>query len=370
MAVRVVEIKENYLLKNLTTFRVGGKARFFAEVRKKGDLEKVLDFAKNRELPVLVLGGGSNVVVSEKGFFGLVVRMMNKGRTIIKEDKNNVWLKLEAGEVWDEVVKMAVEKGWWGIENLSHIPGSCGATVVQNVGAYGQQVSEVVVRVEAWDKINGRVVELSGRECRFDYRKSIFNRERRGEMVVLAVVIRLSKKGRPNLKYADLKEYFWKRQIKNPSLEQIRQAVIEIREWKYPYPVAAKGGSSGSFFKNIVLEKDRFLELIRVLEQNFPKEKVDSLLKLARKGKGRIKVPSAALIDMCGLKKMKVKGVYVNPNQPLVLINNGRATAGEVMELFRIIRREVFRKTRVVLENEPELVGFSQKELEYYFSLE
>ena len=185
MRLRTVEIKENYLLKNLTTFRVGGKAEFFAEVRKSQDLGRVLEFAKNRGLPVLVLGGGSNMVVSERGFPGLVVRMINKGVSVIKEDENWVWLRVEAGEVWDDVVKKAVESSWWGIENLSHIPGSCGAVAVQNVGAYGQQASDVMIRVEVWHKKRERILELSKKECRFGYRESVFNKEMRGQMVII-----------------------------------------------------------------------------------------------------------------------------------------------------------------------------------------
>lgn len=369
MRLRTVEIKENYLLKNLTTFRVGGKAEFFAEVRKSQDLGRVLEFAKNRGLPVLVLGGGSNMVVSERGFPGLVVRMINKGVSVIKEDENWVWLRVEAGEVWDDVVKKAVESSWWGIENLSHIPGSCGAVAVQNVGAYGQQVSDVMISVEVWHKKRERILELSKKECRFGYRESVFNKEMRGQMVIIGLTIKLNKQGKANLSYKDVGGYFAKKGIQEPNIKDIRQAIIEIRDKKYPFPLAAKGGSVGSFFKNQVMSREEFRKLIKRMKTVYGEKEAKKVENLTRVEAGSIKVPTAALLDICGIKNMKAKGVYVNPNQPLVLINNGRATADDVMELFRAIRREVYKKLGVILVNEPELIGFGNEEIEYYFDL-
>jgi UDP-N-acetylmuramate dehydrogenase len=234
--------EENVPLGPMTTFKVGGVARFFVRVQNVEELSEALMFAKVRNLPVFVLGGGSNIVISDKGFDGLVITLGMVGNEVVYETDDEVLVRVGSGEAWDDVVWFASMKKFWGIENLSHIPGNVGAFVVQNVGAYGQEASQVVDIVEVYDRQTGEVSAISNSECKFDYRSSIFNRDHKGRYVVLSLTLKLSKKPKPNLSYLDLSE-FMKKFALEETLENIRHAVITIRDEKFPYPVGAKGGN-------------------------------------------------------------------------------------------------------------------------------
>lgn len=354
-----MQIKENILLAPYTTFKIGGPAKFFCVVNDQFDALEAFEFAKNKQLKTFVLGGGSNILVSDEGFNGLVIKVVNKGIEVINNNDNNndqVLLKVASGEAWDEVVKFAVTNNWWGIENLSHIPGSTGAIAVQNVGAYGQEASRVIGLVTVFNTETHNIQSLKNSKCGFAYRQSIFNSSERGKYIIFDITFKLSKVGKPNLEYRDLKLKF---EGKNPSLNEIRQAVTEIRDQKFPFPTEAKKGNAGSFFKNPVLSNDDYWQLQIKIAAAFSQTSVDDLEQKKFLDNGQIKVPAAFLIDLCGLKNLQSGGAAINQSQPLVIINaSGSATAKEVLTLANEVKQTVLSKTGIELKFEPEMVGF------------
>ena len=272
-----MEIQKNLELAPHTTFFIGGPAKFFCVAQTVEDIKQALIFAKQEEIPIFVLGGGSNVLVSDQGFEGLVVKPDLKGIDLVDEVTDLVVLQIGSGEVWDKVVELAVKNSWWGIENLSHIPGNMGAFAVQNVGAYGQEASQVVSQVEALD-INTLEIKrfgntLSGQkpitDCEFTYRHSIFNTSQKGNYIILSTSIILSKVPKPNLQYGDVREYFSTKAIGNPSQGQIRQAIIEIRNTKFPFPTEAVGGNAGSFFRGPIITKEQLDLVGQIIKKRF-----------------------------------------------------------------------------------------------------
>jgi UDP-N-acetylmuramate dehydrogenase len=367
-----LELKHNHTLKPYTTFKIGGAAKYFVAVQTPSDLQQALAFRSTERLGIFVLGGGSNILVSDIGFDGLVVHPVQPGIAIVSEDAEAVIVRVHAAEIWDRVVACAVEHGWWGIENLSHIPGQAGAALVQNIGAYGQQISDVLLSAEVMEIESGASTTLQRADCGLGYRRSNFNTSRKGQLVILEFTLRLVKSGQPNLEYPDVSEYFDKREVKQPALAQIRQAIIAIRDRKFPFPREERGGNAGSFFKNLVLSPTEYETLEGNLARNLGLPAVRKLLDLKKKfgTRGSTKVPTAFLMEACGLKGYRLGGAKVNERQPLVLLNEGGATATDVLNLARHIRRTIYSKTGMAISLEPELVGFSQAEIAHCLSLE
>ncbi|MCL5774687.1 MAG: UDP-N-acetylmuramate dehydrogenase [Patescibacteria group bacterium] len=357
-----MEILENVPLAGYTTFKIGGPARWFCEVKTPEETAEAFEFAHRQKTPVFVLGGGSNLLVSDRGFDGLVTKVCFKGKEILEENSEAVKIKVAAGENWDEIVEWTVKNGWWGLENLSHIPGSCGAIAVQNVGAYGQEASRVLVSTSVFDTTSKRFLELINSECQFGYRSSIFNKQARGRYVIFSVTLALSKKPTPILEYRDLVRAF---AGKNPALAEIRQEIIKIRNLKYPFPVKAKNGNAGSFFKNINLDETGFNDLLARASASFGENAAQTLdKKTFRENNSHFKVPSAALIELCGLADLNVDGAKINHNQPLVIVNeSGRASAKDVLSLAKEVIDSVLKTFGVKLQVEPILLGFSSEEL-------
>jgi len=356
-----MEITENIKLAPYTTFKIGGSARFFCTVKDQFDALEAFEFANKRNLDVFVLGGGSNLLISDEGFNGLVARVENKGIEILHEDDSSVVLKIASGEKWDEVVKFAVKNNWWGIENLSHIPGGTGAIAVQNVGAYGQEAKHIIKSVTVFDKETHQILELKNEQCRFGYRLSIFNTCDKGKYIIFYITLKLSKTAKQILSYRDLQDRF---PNKNPTIDDIRKAVIEIRNKKYTFPTQAKNGNAGSFFKNPILNKSAFEKLKAIVAQNFGQEKALLLDKKKFDEEGKSKIPAAFLVEISGLKDLQQGGAAINSNQPLVIINKtGKASATDVLNLAKKVIKTVYEKTSIKLSIEPELIGFSEKEL-------
>jgi UDP-N-acetylmuramate dehydrogenase len=329
------------------------------------DFRGAMELAEKQALPLFILGGGSNILVSDHGFEGVVIHPAGRGIEIRHEDADTVTLEVSAAERWDDVLQNAVEHEWWGIENLSHIPGQAGAALVQNIGAYGRQVSDVVQSAEVVDTATAATRVLSVTDCEFGYRRSIFNTNARGHFIIVRLTLRLAKHGRPQLDYPDVRVYFEERGTQQPSLAEIRQAIITIRDGKFPFPREERGGNAGSFFKNLSLAEHEYAVLREMVRRNFSPQELARLEEMRNRfpAADRIKIPTAFLIEICGLKGHRMGGAQVNEAQPLVLINQGGATARDVIALAQRVRKTVRARTGMVLAIEPELVGFTGQEI-------
>jgi len=362
-----LEIQENISLARHTSFGIGGPARFYVEIKTIADIERALEFSREHKVPYLVLGGGSNILVSDQGYLGLVMHIVPKGMKMTKLNAREVELKVSAGEIWDEVVEFAVLNNLWGIENLSAIPGLAGGLPVQNVGAYGQEASQVVKEVYAFDIENKQAIILQKSDCGFAYRQSIFNSSHKGKYIILGYTLQLSLEPKPNTSYKDVTEYLVGKEI---NLKSIREAIIAIREKKLPDP--KKIGSAGSFFKNLELTKSQYQQLVDVVSTKFGEEVYIALSVVVRVSSEYKKVPTAFVIDkLLGCKGMRVGGAKIYEHQALVIVNEtGRATAQDVLTLFKTIRSRAHNEFGLEILPEPNMIGFTKAELEYYFSFE
>lgn len=349
-----VQIQENVPLAPLTTLGVGGSARYFCAAKSVHEVEQAVGFARDRRLKLFVLGGGSNVVVADNGFDGLVLQV-----AILEVEETTspgtVRIDIGAGANWDEFVALAVARGFAGIECLSGIPGSVGGTPVQNVGAYGQEVSETIASVLAYDLHEGQVRELRKNECGFAYRSSIFNTRKQERYVILQVRYELKPGAEPALHYADLKNYFAGREAK-PSLSDVREAVLKIRSSKGMVidPNDPDSRSAGSFFKNPVLSAEGFKRLSE--KASARGLKVPSYPALAQQSK----VSAAWLVENSGFHKGYRKGrVGISTKHALAIMNRGGATAAEVIALRDEIQDKVENTWGVRLDSEPVFVGFN-----------
>lgn len=352
-------IRENTPLAPFTTLQIGGAARFFAEARGEEQLPDALRFAEERRLPVFILGGGSNLLVADEGFPGLVVRVAIKG-VAWRDEGDVVIVTAGAGEDWDELVRQCVERDLAGVEALSGIPGWVGGTPVQNVGAYGQEVSETIVAVRVFDRREKRIIELSNAECRFSYRASIFNTAMRDRYVVTAVTYALKPHGEPAIRYPDVKNFFSNVSTK-PALGEVREAVKTIRARKAMVIVPGDPDcrSAGSFFKNPVIARSEFARL----EESARAQGLlrgDERAPNFEAGEDRVKVPAAWLIERAGFQKGYGKGrVGISSKHTLAIVNRGGATARELLGLMNEIRGRVHEKFGVELVPEPVFVGFN-----------
>lgn len=348
-----LEVKTNVPLAPLTTIGVGGPARFFAEAHTENDVREAVDFARRRETALFVMGGGSNLVVADNGFDGLVLHVAIKG--IDESDAGDKRLfQAGAGEDWDAFVNCAVEKNCAGIECLSGIPGTLGATPVQNVGAYGQEVAETITEVYALDLESGEVNEFSNEACGFAYRASIFNTVARGRFIILGVRFSLLKNGAPKIEYRDLKNHFAKH-AGQPSLADVRKAVREIRHSKAMLIVEGDedSRSAGSFFKNPVVSTAKFADLQQIADKrglqvpSFPAPD------------GQIKIPAAWLVEQSGFPKGTTMGrVGISRRHALAIVNRGGASAAEVVSLKDEIQSAVSGQFGIDLTPEPVFLGF------------
>jgi UDP-N-acetylmuramate dehydrogenase len=348
-------IRENVPLAPYTTLRIGGPARYFAGVHNEDELHQSLAFATARGLPVFILGGGSNVLFADEGFPGLVLHVEIKG---IGWTSDGV-VTASAGEDWDEYVGQCVERELAGIECLSGIPGLVGGTPVQNVGAYGQEVSETITMVRVYDRLTKQIVELSNAACRFSYRASVFNTIERDRYIVLAVAFALNPHGEPAIRYPEL-EHIFTGSSARPRLKEVREAVRSIRSRKAMLlvPGDPDGCSAGSFFKNPIVTA-AFFE--RMTEDAKAQNRIASDQEVPRysAGDGKVKVPAAWLIEHAGFHKGYTRGrAGISSKHSLAIINRGGATAREVLGLANEIQERVQAKFGVYLQPEPVLVGF------------
>lgn len=346
---------ENIPLAPLTTFGVGGAARFFVEAKSRADVQEALAFARSRDIPMFVLGGGSNLVVSDSGWPGLVLKIGIGGiERIPGAQDGKVLFTGGAGEPWDNLVAAAVQADCAGIECLSGIPGSVGGTPVQNVGAYGQEVSETIESVEVFDLKDNQVRELCQEACGFHYRSSIFNTTERGRFIILKVAYALTPAGQPHLDYADLKRHFEGRET-SPSLRELREAVRDIRTRKGMLIVDGDpdSRSAGSFFKNPVVSEDQHRDLERrATAQGLTLPSYPAL-------ESRKKISAAWLVEHSGFHRGFILGrVGISSKHTLAMVNLGGATAVEILALKNLIQQRVDQTWGTKLEPEPVMVGF------------
>jgi UDP-N-acetylmuramate dehydrogenase len=344
-----MKIQENVPLAPLTTFGIGGPARWFVEAASEAEIVDALSWAREQSLPLFVLGGGSNLLVSDAGFPGLVLRVALKG-VDSAEDASSRFYRVAAGEDWDAFVAHAVQENCAGVECLAGIPGTVGGTPVQNVGAYGQEVSETIDRVRVLDLESLSFREMPASECGFSYRSSLFNSTAKGCFLVVRVYYRLAPGGRANLRYADLQKAF--PAGSEPSLAEVATAVRKIRRSKGMLLVDGDEDcrSAGSFFKNPIVSDSYFVELTAKLNQEPPHYPANA---------GYVKLPAAWLIEKAGFAKgFSLGRAGISSRHTLALVNRGGATAAELLALQDAIVAGVEASFGIALQMEPVLVGF------------
>lgn len=347
-------------LAQLTTLEVGGAAKFFACCETESEIIQALQFAETNVLPVFILGGGSNLLICDNGFDGLVVQIAIRGIEF-KSVENCVLVTAQAGENWDELVRVCVEKNLAGIECLSGIPGTTGATPVQNVGAYGQEVAETITDVRVLDRETKEIKNLTAADCRFGYRMSIFNTTHKNRFVVLSVTFRLTPNGAPNLRYQDLQKHFAANQIEL-TLQAVRAAVLIVRAAKSMVISAEDENrrSAGSFFKNPIVSLEKFNE-IETTARNLNLIQPEQNAPHYPAGSGKVKIPAAWLIEKSGFKKGCNRGrVGLSTNHTLAVVNRGGATANEIIEFVGEIKQKVLTTFGVELQPEPIWIGFEK----------
>jgi UDP-N-acetylmuramate dehydrogenase len=337
-----MEIGENIPLHLYTTFRMGGEAQYFFSVTSEEELIEALSFAEKKSLSVWILGGGSNILIpDEKKIQAVVIKIAITGFDVITDTKDGAEIKVGAGEVWDGVVGKTVSMGLAGLEALSAIPGTVGGTPVQNVGAYGQEVKNVIKSVRVYDRIEKQFREFSNEECQFAYRDSIFKHEGKDRYVITVVTFSLSKSEPIVPQYPGVTAYFEKENIHNPTLEEIRKAIIAIRARKLPDPKEI--ASVGSFFKNPIVSKEKGEE-VKALYHNaviFPV------------GEDKAKIGAGWLIETLGFKGAVFGNLGFYEHNALVVVNHGGATHGELVELIAMVQNAAKEKFGITLEPEP-----------------
>ncbi|MDD2335778.1 MAG: UDP-N-acetylmuramate dehydrogenase [Geobacteraceae bacterium] len=353
MVLCTIDVRENVSLAALTTFDVGGPARYFVEISTETEAVSALSFAREKGLDHLVLGGGSNVLISDEGFPGLVILNRIKGITVVEEG-GKILATVGGGEDWQDFTDLCVASAWQGVECLAGIPGTVGASPIQNVGAYGQEVSQVIVRVRCLETATGKAVTFDNEECAFRYRESIFNAREVGKYIVLSVTFNLIKGGAPDVKYRELERRL--SGIRSSTLVEVRDAVIAIRAEK---GVLVRTGyesfkSAGSFFKNPVVTGAQFKNITAIVAGNGSSTWAWPL------PNGDVKISAAYLIQCSGFDRGYCKGtVGISPYHTLILINGDGASAREIVDFAGEVQQRVMDRFGVLLHPEPRFVGFS-----------
>jgi len=360
-------VREQVPLAPLTTLGVGGPARWFVEAASEAEVIDALRWARERALPTLVLGSGSNLLVADRGFDGLALRVRAGGVRVLGARGDAIEVEVGAGERWDDFVERAVASGWAGVECLSGIPGDVGATPIQNVGAYGQEVAETIVRVRAVERASGSAVVLDRAACGFGYRDSVFKREARDRYVIVGVTLALRPGGAPTVRYGELVNRLADRLAGGgPSLAEVRQAVVALRRAKSMVLDAddENGRSAGSFFLNPTLAAPAAADARARARAAGVLGPGEAMPEFPAPG-GAVKLSAAWLIERAGFPRGTSEGaVGVSTRHALALVNRGGATAAEIVAFAARVRARVLERFGVALAPEPVLVGFTDGETE------
>lgn len=337
-----MEIQSNFSLKNYNTFGIEAKAKQFVAVHSVAELKTILEENKNEKK--FVLGGGSNMLLT-KDIDALVIHIDLKGKKIIKEDEDFVWVESQAGETWQDFVLWTIDNNFGGLENMSLIPGNVGTTPVQNIGAYGTEIKDTFVSCEAINIESQEIKTFTNTECNFGYRESIFKNEVKDQYIITSVIYKLTKRNHKiNTSYGDITAELAKNNVVAPTLKDVSNAVIAIRQSKLPDPKEL--GNSGSFFKNPILLKSDFEKI----HQKFPE------MKYYEVSETEVKVPAGWLIEQAGFKGKRFGDAGVHKNQALVLVNYGNATGQEILAVSREVQKTVFETFGIHIEAEVNVI--------------
>jgi UDP-N-acetylmuramate dehydrogenase len=337
----MLDIQKNIDLTQYTSLKIGAQADYFAVLKAEKDLLEAINFAKEKDIDIFILGGGSNLLISQP-VKALVLKNEIKGIEVIKEDDDHVWLQGKSGELWSAFVYFAVKRGWGGIENLFYVPGTLGAAPIQNIGAYGVELKDTFFELLALDLKTGEKKVFDLQACDFAYRQSVFKGKYRNRYFVLSVTLKLNKKPQLKLDYGDIKASLLNKGIENPTLEELAQTIQEIRDSKLPNPAILP--NAGSFFKNPEIEEDQF----EILKTKFPEIKFFPGSK-----EGLIKIPAGWLIEQAGFKGKRFGNLAMYEKQALILVNYGNASASEALE--HIARVQAGVKEKFAIDLEPEV---------------
>jgi UDP-N-acetylmuramate dehydrogenase len=336
-------ILEYVSLQPHNTFGVDACARYFCRLSTKDHLVNIIVEELRYHNKYLIIGGGSNILFCSD-YDGLVIHNEIKGIDVVKEDEEFVWVKALSGTTWHNLVLYCVEKNWGGIENLSLIPGTAGAAPIQNIGAYGAELKDRFESLEAIDMNTGEERIFQNTDCRFGYRQSIFKNELKGKYFIYSITLKLSKHPIINTQYGDIRNILMEKEITNPTIRDVSDAVICIRSSKLPNP--AEIGNAGSFFKNPEVTEDRAKSLYTVYPD----------MPVFAQPNGMVKIPAAWLIEQCGWKGKQIGHTGNHARQALVIVNYGNASGVEIWQHAQNVQRSVKEKFGIILEPEVNVV--------------
>jgi UDP-N-acetylmuramate dehydrogenase len=341
-----MQLKENVSLKDFSTMRLGGSARYMAEVKDQIGLQQLVQWAKSYSLPIIMIGRGSNIVWRDEGFNGLLLVNRITGREVLAEDNHSATVKIGAGENWDKVVDWTVGKKLTGLEYLSLIPGTAGAAPVQNIGAYGGELAYCLLELEAYDSTLNSFVKLQNHDCNFSYRSSRFKTTDRGRFYITSITLTLRKTNPVPPFYDSLQRYLDEHGIDKFTPASIRKAVIAIRQAKLPDP--EKVSNNGSFFTNPIIEMAQFQQL----QSRYPD------IKGWETKAGQMKIAAGCLVEKAGFKGVQdvATGMATWPNQALVLVNDNARNTADLLAFKQKIVSTVQQMFGITLEQEPELL--------------
>ena len=338
-----MNIIENYPLLKLNTFGLDIKAKYFTSINSINELIELRKTNEFKDLQLLILGGGSNILFT-KDFDGLVILNNIKGKEIIDQNQQSIFLKIGAGENWHELVMHCVDNRWGGVENLSLIPGNTGTAPMQNIGAYGVEIKETFVELEALEISTGKIVKFNNSDCEFGYRESVFKNKMKNQYIILNITLELKKNPVLNINYGDVEAILESQNINNPSIKEVSSAIISIRQSKLPDP--KKIGNSGSFFKNPIVSLDQ-LEFIKKKYPNVVNYEINE---------NEFKIAAGWMIEKAGWKGKKFKNYGVHEKQALVLVNYGLANGMEIFDLSGKIILDIKDKFGITLEREVNII--------------
>jgi UDP-N-acetylmuramate dehydrogenase len=337
-----MQVHKNYLLKELNTFGISAYAKYFSEFNSTEELQVLLNNA-DKQISTFILGGGSNVLFT-KDFDGFVLKNNIPGIEVVKEDQNDIFIRAGAGVNWHQFVKYSVNNNYAGVENLSLIPGNVGASPMQNIGAYGVEIKDVFYELEAFHLNEKSLQKFTSADCEFGYRESVFKKKFKNQFVILNVTYRLKKNPVFNISYGAIGQELKKMNVQDLSVKAVSDAVINIRTSKLPDPKII--GNAGSFFKNPVINIDQFSQ--------FKKKHPD--VPFYKSGNAHFKIPAGWLIEQCGWKGYRNGDAGCYEKQALVLVNYGKATGQEILELSEKIKLSVREKFGILLETEVNII--------------